>query len=448
LGATSAGRSWCTKALHPSDPLTDVVGIPDESAFPSVFMNYQTIYTLSASPGATGTWNFNCQLVPHPIGVMAGNKTDSTGISVFEVLNSQVQGTTHAEKFVDFTDTFSRWRLAYMGVTVYQDGPDLANQGTITVCQSPVKPIVGNIFSYCGPTTDLVTNVGLPDWGNPHAMALPPDALPDFDSTQTMPNAYFNNSKFGAYVPLKLSRTHQEWKSISDSVYMADTQSDGDVIDHYDPHIQIPVANVNPVWGANGTYPFLTLATPTKVVQSLVPSIGHIVGDQTSPFCNDFWANICARNLSTSTSYSFFIRYGYECQCLPGTPLTPHQKLSPQYDSQAIAEYFAVSRELKDAYPADFNDLGKIVDVIRDAIKAISPAMLVSGNPLLAGTGTLLNGGVSMFDAIRRAAGSRQKQIASASDIDKATKAVAQVSQRTKRKAAPKAAKKPHQKRD
>jgi len=391
-------------------------------------MNYQTIYTLSAASGATGTWRFNCQLVPHPIGIMAGNKIDSSGTTDFEVLNSQIQGTTHAEKYVDFTDTFSRWRLAYMGVTVYQDGPDLANQGTITVCQSPVKPIIGNVYSYC----NQLEGTALPDWGNAHAMAMPPDARADFDTTQTMPNAYFNNSKFGAYVPLKLSRTHQEWKSISDSVYMADSLGDGNEVDHYDPHIQINVLTENPTWGTNGTFPFMTLTTPHKVVQSTNPGVGHVVGDQTSPFCNDFWANICARNLSTSTSYSFFIRYGYECQCLPGTALTPHQKLSPQHDAQAINEYFAVSRELKDAYPADFNDLGKIVDVIRDAIQIVSPMMLLSGNPLLTGTGALLNGGMQVYDSFRRAAGSKQKQTASASDVERARTIIRQIVPRSK----------------
>jgi hypothetical protein len=33
----------------------------------------------------------------------------------------------------------------------------------------------------------------------------------------------------------------------------------------------------------------------------------------------------------------------------------------------ALDAYYAISRELKDAYPADYNDLGKIWDVIKKA---------------------------------------------------------------------------------
>jgi len=349
---------------------------------------------------------------------MYGVKGDSAGSSNFEFLNNQIDGTSHAEKYVEFTRTFSRWRLAYMGVTVYQDGPDLANQGTIVVCQTPVKPIVGNVYSYCGPGVDG----SLDDWGNVHTMGFTEGDFADFNTTQTMPNAYFNNSKFGAYVPLKLSRTHQDWKSVSDSVYVNPVSGDGNEVDHVDPHLQIPNAAANPNWGTGGSYPFISLCPATKVG---VAGVGHVVGDQTSPICNDFWANISAQNLSVQTSYSFFVRAGYECQCLPGTQLTPHQKLSPAYDPQAIAEYFAIARELKDGYPADYNDLGKILNVIRDAVATVGDVFSAIPHPVFQGLGVVAKGGTALYDSVKRSIGGKNKSEASASDLQRTREIVA-----------------------
>jgi len=401
--------------------LSEVQGIPDESAFPSVFMNYQSVYTLSPHPGATGTWDFNAQMIPHPIGFMYGVKGDSVDSTKFEFMNNQIDGASHAQKYVEFTNTFSRWRLAYMGVTVYQDGPDLANQGTIVVCQTPVKPIVGNVYSYCQPNSD--TGLVLDDWANVHTMGFQEADFADFNTTQTMPNAYFNNSKYGAYVPLKLSRTHQEWKSLSDSVYVNPVSGDGNAVDHYDPHLQIPAATANPDWGTGGSYPFISLRPATKV-DATTPGVGHVVGDQTSPICNDFWANISAQNLSVQTSYSFFVRAGYECQCLPGTQLTPHQKLSPPYDPQAVAEYFAIARELKDAYPADYNDLGKILDVIRDAVSTVGDVFSSIPHPVFQGLGMAAKGGTALYDSVKRSVGGKNKSEASAADIQRARTAL------------------------
>ncbi len=68
LGSTQSGADWCLKALHPSDPLVEVRGIPDKSAVPSAFINYQAIFTVSPQAGATGTWTLDASLIPDPIG--------------------------------------------------------------------------------------------------------------------------------------------------------------------------------------------------------------------------------------------------------------------------------------------------------------------------------------------------------------------------------------------
>jgi hypothetical protein len=367
LGSTKEGRDWCIKALHPSDPNTDVIGIPDDSVFPSILMNYQSTFSLSASPGATGTWGFNAQAMPHPINFMSSMTSDSiTGDNpvVTEFLNTQLEGSTHYAKYQSWLDQFKRWRLAYFGVTVYQDGPDLANQGTICVCQKPFEPFEVSASS----------KVHLANAAGSVPICYPdPADQPDYDLIQSMPGAYFNNSKFGAYIPLKLSKLAHTWRSTSDEVMWAGSQP---VLD-YTTGFQI--LSVTPsIQGTGGAWPFLSLAP--AYVTAADPAFQEGGGDPTSPMCNDFVADICARNLSVATSYSFFFRVGFECMVLPGTVLSSLQKIPPSMDIEALTTYTSVSRLLKDAYPADYNDLAKIWSVIEGALATAAP--FLSGIPV------------------------------------------------------------------
>jgi len=109
-------------------------------------MNYQTVSTLSASTGATGTWSFDGQLIPHPLQFGALIQTDSVNTGLISpVYNAQISnsgsGSVIGNMSNNFLGNFSAWRLAYAGVTVYMDAPELSNQGTMCVSQSSVNPI-------------------------------------------------------------------------------------------------------------------------------------------------------------------------------------------------------------------------------------------------------------------------------------------------------------------
>jgi len=99
---------------------------------------------------------------------------------------------------------------------------------------------------------------------------------------------------------------------------------------------------------------------------------------------------------------SVYVRAGYEIQVAPGSIYSPQLKMSPPHDPVAIENYFQIARQLKDAYPADYNDLGKIWDVISGAAKAVSPFLAA-----IPGIGPVLSSVVPMAagagDAIRRA---------------------------------------------
>lgn len=379
LGTTQNGKDWCIKALHPSDPLTEVSGIPDQSAIPSVFVNYQTVAEITnPNPAAVGTWSADLALIPHPIGFLYANVTDSIGTLASSVLNSQIAGATHSDKWQSWYTQFERWRLAYMSVSIYQDGADLTNQGTCVASQATVKPHyhyksnldAGNLcVSSCRLASFTVNDA------------------PDYNKSQSMPNAYFNRSKEGCYMPLKLTETHQRWHSSGKAIQLTSATPTA-----AGQNISIPAASIDT------RYPFPGLFTASQ--SAAVPPA--VLGQATSDFCNDSWGLISFKNLALITKLQVFIRAGYELQVQPGTAMSPYQKLSPSHDELALRTYFAISRELKDAFPVDHNDLGKIWDVISGIAKTVAPALVaIPGiGPVLS---TVVGGAASIGDTIRRA---------------------------------------------
>jgi len=357
LGATETGKAWCLKALHPADPLVEVKGIPDESAVPSVFVNYQTIQVLSPPAGTTDlSWGGTLSVIPHPVCFGTYRTVDSsvthTATGVHN--NTQLTGATHTDKFQFFQSEAARWRLAYMSITVVQDGADMTNQGTIVAAQKLVTPAMLNYnYSTVDPATGNLNFVS----AVPHVAAFSPADLPNYDNIQSMPNAYFNRSKEGLYMPLKLTRTHQVWHSMSDAIVPSMGSS------HTGPVIRTGLLPIPPSSSAEWPFPDNQGAGYSTL------------GSVTSALCNDIWGDIAFKNVAVTTTLRVFYRAGYELQVFPGTGLTPFQSLSPKYDPMALSDYYAISRELKDAYPEDFNSLGKIWDQISGVLGTLGPVV-------------------------------------------------------------------------
>lgn len=351
-------------------------------------MNYQSTFKVSPHNTATGTWSFRASLLPHPIQFMYMDYYDSVAPAGTEVafLNQQLSGADHYEKFLNFRQLAQRYRLAYMSVTVYQDGPDLANQGTIVVSQPPVEPREYYFSSSFSASPAIVTAA-------PRALVFTDEDYPSYQTSQSMPNAYFGRSREGAYVPLKLTETCQDWRSDRDVVTTARVSP----LPEDEPVQQVVQLDSGP----NPVFPF-----DIYPLHKLSANSHQMLSHGTSDLLNGTWAHICAENLSVQTSYSFFVRCGIEMQVSPSSSLAPQLKLSPPYDGVALTTYFAIARELKDAYPADYNDRGKIWDAISAALRAGAPAV----GSLLPGAPLLMNGAAALGDYVRQSrAASRAK---------------------------------------
>lgn len=390
FGSTPTGADWCVKALHPSDPLTEVRGIPDHSAIPTVCLNYQSVFTLGFNSATPGPWAFDMTLLPHPLYFAYWNapkarcpETDISQLGNFH--NTQLipgaGNPDHVALYNAWRGLALRWRLAYQSVTIYQDGPDLANQGTIVVAQAPMSPLVSCVSA--PPTSTLPIRSSIRAAHFPYSIMGP-----DFSRSQAMPNAMMGRSREGAYVPLKLTETCQDWYSQENDITpMSMDWEEPSTAWHNVPTVrvlQFPFENVTPI-SVNTS----TLAVQGQAVPALIS--GNV-------------AHISARNLAETTSYAFHFRVGIECQLAPSSSMTPQLKLSPPYDPMALDTYFRISRELKDAYPADYNDFGKMWEVISAAVKQLSPAL----NSMLPGLGSAGSAVALLGDSI--AARRRQRR--------------------------------------
>lgn len=399
MGDTPSGGDWCLKALHPSDPLTDVLGIPDKSAVPSTFLNYQATFTLEPPVGAADSWGFDIEVKPHPVSFLTYNAWDKDSVhsSHGEFLNPQLDGATHGLKIQALRLLGEKWRLAYMGVTCHQDGADLTNQGTLVACQRPVEPIVASVSGPGGPGGVFM----LP------GTIWQPDDVATFTTSQSMPNAYFGRSREGCYMPLKLNKTCQQWYG---DAHLAQNVAVGVAESVF--HYTTPTSNV-------GQWPYYDLPTPSYSASVFSE------GEPTSLPLNATWGAICARNLAPTTRFTFFVRLGLELQVQPGTTLSPHLRLSPPYDGRALKTYFAIARELKDAYPADFNDFGKLWNVIKQAASVVMPIVRTMG-PIGAGVGALGDMAIRGIDS-RVSARERGGSAPSAAAVERARSAVKQI---------------------
>lgn len=364
LASTPEGKGWVTKALHPADPITDCRGIPDQEACPSVMVNYNLVFRATPPPGAT-SWNFDLTVVPDLVAPGFIRVTNETGLMTgqYNFLNQTLTPPgVAAPSYTDLMTTFrglgiEAHRLAFMGVTAYQDGPALSDQGTLVAAQWHVarkKYYLAPQALAMMPTVE----------GYRRVVTYQDNDFAYYARSQNLPNAYFGASKGGCYLPLRLSG-NECWRTDADlEMIVAEGGTPSG-----EKAIVLPLAL--PVGGLP-PYPDAKRAWYN-------PATVALYGDNIYKPLNSVFGGISAVNLSPNTSFAFYVRMGIECRVSPTSTLASQVRMSPTYDPVALAAYARISRELKDAYPSDFNDLGKILNVIKSIARVVLPGISMMG---------------------------------------------------------------------
>lgn len=412
LSSTPAGQSWCLKALHPSDPVNDVVGIPDEESIPTVQQNNQSTFVFSPPASSATSWQFDALFFPHPViqGFVYLSDYSGTHLQQITLLNPMwATDGTYATGFQNFQLAVSKYRLMYQAVTGYHDSSAVANEGTISVAQYAQMPLslTGMLGTAAVTATAQVSHV-IEAW---------PEPVRTFTQLQSMPNAYFGVARDGIYAPYKLSREFKTWRDARNpSVYMQTSS----------------VSSIFPDGATSYTNTSGALPTGAPVVNfpyglhSVYSSSGNVAGEQVVPRADTNVIHVSARNLDLTANFTMYVRQGWEYSVIPGSPMCTFQKISPPLDETAIRAYFAIARELKDAYPAEFNDLGTILKEIGSVALDVLPTIFPPLSPFIsAGKAAykLLNG--SGGGKLLNEGKERAKSMVSASALQQAKSKIA-----------------------
>ncbi len=443
LGETDGGKLWCLKALHPSDPAVDIGGLPDQFSGATTCLNLQQVWPIKPDPGASGTYSVDILFNPDAVSFGYARVSDSVGTRYVELVNTQITpGGSLTDYFGGLTNLmnwFERWRLIYAGLTVYQDGPALSNQGSVAVAQYPFEPSVLTAFPAFAAGNNTGTAGQAPGSLYPLALYAASD-LPSYEKSQVMPNAYFSESKNGVYLPLRLGPNHQKWHSGKELMHFVASTDETNVVANYPacawnnngeqkifPAYYSDGSNI--VWPEGGTSVALATCMSGHPPHPALKSFGwECVGSAANspirraagnrlmaPQLAEIVGSLCFRNLSVSTGLQLYCRAGVEAQCSLGSPYAPYLKVAPAYDPAAVEMYYKISRELKDAYPSEYNDLGKLWGTIKEAAKAVVPA--VTG--VLSGVPGPIGAAASFVDKIVKPTGMQLVGVPAAAPRDK-----------------------------
>jgi len=399
MAATETGRQWLIKALHPSDELVSADGVPDLTASPSVLLNYQAVCTINPPQQVVqnnSAWTFDMAVIPDPIQPLAARATDMFNLNgvLFSFINPQLSTQTYSGAVSAFFQSgVLRWRLAYMSVSVYQDGPALADQGTLVAAQVPVEY---QLVSYPGLR---IPGSGVGSTFHVRVMNPAFNNL-NYSSVQAQPNAYFGQSKFGTYMPLHLDCLSEDgWRGAHD---MQLWQSSPATFSFQG----IPCGYICPVGGQQAAYPYPTAEVAYLYSDTEPNPLGSVVCRP----ANTKWGVISGTNISAQSRITVYVRHGWEVMVSPTSQLASLQKVSPRFDAQALDNYGRIVRELKDAYPVDYNDLGKLWEVLKGAAKIALPHLsrLPTVGPIFAGLSSLVNIASAKPQAFRPKSEARQ----------------------------------------
>lgn len=366
--SSDEGARWLLKALHPAEPSVSNVRIPDGTAMDTVAV--ETCLTYSLAPVSATPWGADMTLLPHPTCMMEilpnGGAIASPALTI---RNTLFKAATADDDILNLVNMAEEWRMTAMSVTIHLDANATKDSGTVVAAQIPVKP---NLFiPYGAVALSNTVYSGVP------AIFFDANDQPSYGTLMQMPRAYQSNLRTGLYMPLRLTNTSQHWRSRREICKLLNPSM---------------IVGEDTFGSNHQPYVTSTATTPAYPNWDLSPAKrdatgqSFLVGGAMSPFLGDSFGRICITNVDPSSAVVIKIKLGLELKVQPYSTQAVHLEKAPSMDAMAIASYFAVTRQLPDAYPADYNDGGKILNMIGRALRGVAP--LLNGIP---GIGPMLS---------------------------------------------------------
>jgi hypothetical protein len=327
------------------------------SAAYSVMANYTMNFTLSRPAGFAGdTWNAEIYVFNDPTcwGCYYADDAGGGHNALATMPNTQWGADVDAATWA-FIEQNERWRGVYYGVTMDLDATALTDQGNLVSCQTVVKPM-----SFGRPTPGSISRGVIPE-----VVAYQVNDTVEYVQAAQMPDVYAGKLKEGVYLPLRLDENHQRWHCAAEDLSLDGTATSW----------TIGASGLDAVVPGNSTAGTTSGGLYPGIAAGGTSAAGIWEGAVHLRPCSSYVGAICIQNINAAASLRFTFRGGWELQVQPGTLQTPFQKPSVMYDPVAEEAYFAVRRQMKDAYPAAYNHFGKLWAVIKTIAGFLGPAV-------------------------------------------------------------------------
>lgn len=382
-GMTQEGAAWLAKALHPSDSVLPVNGIPTHDCVSTAALNYTTTFTIE-SP-STGIWDAHLRLCPNPLyfarywtfdnasGANSGAiYNPSLGLSAAYSDFGANSRTYNTAAMAALANNVSKFRTTYASATVVLSSSATTNQGSLTCAQYPMRYVSGQCVQYnLGSPTAVGT---VPTRGYPASVSL----WPNSQQLQALPGAVTWEARKGVYTVLKLDGGMEEWHRPADThlmigygaTYGAESLTQINPANGFDyPSAASTQTTNDPPFGITGAWGFGAV-TGTGATTAVA-----LTGQRQLPPTQDSISHVTFTGLSPDASLVVTIRYGLEA-LVPPTSIYVGQVGAPMpYDPVALDTYSKYSREMLAGYPADYNAFGAIFSALKGVAQRVLPAV-------------------------------------------------------------------------
>jgi hypothetical protein len=281
----------------------------------------------------------------------------------------------------------SNYRITAASITCELIAPALSDQGTITAAQYTLPP--------------RTVNPSFLDKGqNPNVeetfcdnYIYPEPAAPSAALLGT--SAYTAKAREGVYMPLKLSSF--KWKDMNDPVILHSASLSALSSNN------IGIAPATPL-----TFPYFE----DRSGRSLFGLPAH------PKLTSDIFAIAHFEGMAANVSIRVRVRQVVEINAPPGTTYAPLLEVALPPDKVALEMYQEISARMADGYPASYNDLGILKNIVtkigKTLLPHVEPALDIVSKMAIPGVSTvatvgkkLLSAGKAIAPVVKAAAGKK-----------------------------------------
>jgi len=380
-GLTKDGAAWLGKALHPSDAILPVNGIPTMDSVPTAALNFMT--TVNVGAPALNTWNAHIRLNPSPLvfgrvhtfdGTVAGSTciyNPSLGVTAAFSDFGAAARTWNTAAVAAWSGNTVKYRLIYASMTVTLSASTTTDQGSVTVAQYPQRYNTNLAYQqYAIATPSGVGSIK----GRSYTTALTNWATSQ--QLQSMAGAVTWEARKGVYTILKLD-AQNTWNRSTGTKWVAggaavtdpaDLSAFDPVSGAYDyPAAAAAATTHDPLFGQTGVWIKGAKAGSGATTAYTLTGAAGYVPDQ------DTLSHICFTGLNGEAQLTITVRYGVEAVVQPQSIYVGQVGAPVQYDPIALGVYYNVSREMMAGYPADYNVFGAILGALKNVAGAAIP---------------------------------------------------------------------------